>query len=124
MSIEEKNRIIFDFMGCIHSKDADMDAWEMSTLRYHESWDWLMPVIEKISQEPLIGAETAQDVCYPVTFGMPHTDGTKMFRFAGFPVFNYETLIGAAYSAVIYFIKYHDNPSTEPQPEGKGKEGV
>jgi len=140
MTIEESNKLIAEFMGWkfIDNGDGYVDTslngkgrfTEKTTLipnfcialKYHSSWNRLMPVIEKISKEPLIGAETAQDVCYPVTFGMPHTDGTKMFRFAGCALSHLETLIEAAYSAVIDFIQYHNEQSTEPQPEGKGKE--
>lgn len=137
MSIEESNKLIALFMGgryeyveegteCVDFivKGVLQARVNIKNLKYHSSWDKLMPVVEKISKEPLIGAQTAQDVCYPVTFGMPHTDGTKMFRFAGFALFHRETLIEAAYSAVIDFIQYHNEQSTASQPEGKGKEGV
>lgn len=46
--IAEQNKIIFDFMGCIHSKHEAIDAWEMAALTYHKSWDALIPVCQKI----------------------------------------------------------------------------
>ena len=44
-TIEEKNRIIYSFMG----DDGRHTAKE---LKYHTSWDWLMPVIDKIYNLP------------------------------------------------------------------------
>lgn len=46
--IVERNRAIFDFMGCKHSEHEDIDKYEMQYLKYHSSWDWLMPVGKKI----------------------------------------------------------------------------
>ena len=62
-TIEEKNAIIAEFMG-LKFKDDDTYISELkemksngiyfeqgymtSELKYHTSWDWLMPVVEKI----------------------------------------------------------------------------
>jgi hypothetical protein len=46
--ILEGNKLIADFMGWHHHEDKKYDAHEMSNLKYHTSWDWLMPVVEKI----------------------------------------------------------------------------
>lgn len=46
--IQEDNKLIFDFMGCVHSNDETVDLWEMSGLKYKSSWEALMPVVEKI----------------------------------------------------------------------------
>jgi hypothetical protein len=49
MTIIEGNKLINDFMG------VDIDAKYYTPIihrekgRYHNSWDWLMPVLEKIS---------------------------------------------------------------------------
>jgi len=51
--IEVGNSAIADFMG-IKTGDRDYpyvvhkDSWRLGGLRYHRSWDWLIPVIEKI----------------------------------------------------------------------------
>lgn len=74
---------------------------------YHTSWDWLMPVVEKISQFKYEDGETA----YLRTFGMPFTDGlaesaqTIMVRINRCECFHGKTLIEAVYLAVIGFIK-------------------
>lgn len=92
-------------------------------LKYHLAWDWLMPVIEKISKTRLLNAlgnesTDPQDVCYPRTFGMPSEDGTRvMFRFNGYVSHEAETLIEAAYLAVVDFIDttFEKNNSDEPK---------
>lgn len=54
-TIEEKNRMIAEFMGVKVSyvdndKVAIIDGkWvDFCDLEYHTSWEWLMPVVEKI----------------------------------------------------------------------------
>jgi len=51
------NKIIAEFMGCTNPFNDITDAtlykieqgtFEIDELKYHESWDWLMPVVEKI----------------------------------------------------------------------------
>lgn len=41
------NKLIAEFMGV---DQVDIDTWleTNSNLKYHTSWDWLMPVVEKI----------------------------------------------------------------------------
>ena len=53
MKTEKTNELIAEFMG--YSKHPDYNGFEIngdpyhaSQLRYHEKWDWLMPVVEKI----------------------------------------------------------------------------
>lgn len=59
-------------------------------LQYHSSWDWIMPVVEKISkiefdrdeQElPFGGTEVIIHTHYPRTFGMLNNEGKPMVRF-------------------------------------------
>jgi hypothetical protein len=53
----EQKRKIFDFMEGIHSKNEDIDRWEMELLKYDTDWNQLMPVVEKIETmaDPIIG---------------------------------------------------------------------
>ena len=41
------NKLIAEFMGV---DQVDIDTWleTNSNLKYHTSWDWLMPVVEKV----------------------------------------------------------------------------
>jgi len=72
MSNQENNKLIAEFMGLIiRDKDGNLptssqqhklfveEEWDKlyfvspyspNGLDYHESWDWLMPVVEKIEQ--------------------------------------------------------------------------
>jgi hypothetical protein len=57
-TLEEKNRMIAEFMGIVESSidgqfytkksSEGFGVGELVSLKYHESWDWLMPVVEKI----------------------------------------------------------------------------
>ena len=55
MTIEEGNKIIAEFMGFEYNRSIPgHDGTLIITLtledcRYHSSWDWLMPVVEKIN---------------------------------------------------------------------------
>jgi len=54
----EKNNLIAEFMGYVNTTptDPDFNIYENSdgktiesmSMKYHDSWDWLMPVIDKI----------------------------------------------------------------------------
>ena len=53
------NKLIAEFMGCTNPFNEIHDAtlykveqgtFELDELQYHTSWDWLMPVVEKIEQ--------------------------------------------------------------------------
>lgn len=54
--IKEGNRVIAEFMGMKRHNHASYITWEHekgkhifeSVLQYNSSWDWLMPVVEKI----------------------------------------------------------------------------
>ena len=60
------NKLIAEFMGCIHllpfkntnsfkmndngTRTEEGKWYRLNELKYHSSWDWLMPVIEKIER--------------------------------------------------------------------------
>lgn len=79
---------------------------EYYTIPYHKTWGFLMPIIESIARTPIPNAQNIQDTHYLRTFGMlsPET-GNPMVRFYCCPVFDSETLIEAAWLAVVDFIK-------------------
>ena len=50
----ESNKLIAEFMGDITSMNAKVSFSKncgVNDLQYHTSWDWLMPVAEKIYKE-------------------------------------------------------------------------
>ena len=109
----EGNKLIAEFK-CTKSFDTYYDPegqfhFEILDSKYHSSWSWLMPVVEKISKIPLIGARDKQDVCYPLTFGMPNGEtGNPMVRFNGCFISEATTLMEATWLAVVAFIKWYN----------------
>lgn len=86
-------------------EDSEGDAtFEPIDLKYSISWDWLMPVIEKISTIKF--DEEQGDTHYPRTFGMLNSEtGKPMFRFNCGGLFEADTLIEAAWLAVTDYLK-------------------
>lgn len=55
MSIEDRNMLIAEFMGGVYKQHCwsfpgQKGYYPRFQLKYHSSWDWLMPVIEKIEE--------------------------------------------------------------------------
>jgi len=53
--ILEGNKLIAEFMGVGVMGEGDVDVGDamcVGELEYHISWDWLMPVIRKMKQQP------------------------------------------------------------------------
>jgi hypothetical protein len=110
-SFPDKNHV-YRLHGRIETKN---------TFKFHESWDWLMPVVEKIAkivtpENEIIhnGDESRFDSFYPRTFGMLNAE-TKQFmvRINRFPLYQADTLIDAAYQSVVDFIKWHNEQSNQ-----------
>lgn len=126
--IQEGNILIAKFMGAVvlkepigHTKRSisfnevtnGLYVHTVNGLKYHSSWDWLMPVIEKMSKltiknETVIsnGEDTFFDSYYPRTFGMIDREtGGFMVRINRFPLYCSKSFIEAAWMAVVNFIK-------------------
>lgn len=108
------NELIAKFMGEPFGKNADKNG----LIPYHKSWDWLMPVVEKISlhvYEEYTDHNGYKEVpikcyAYPRTFAMPDYNGEFMVRFNRCVLFQNKSLINATYEAVVDFIKrYNQN---------------
>ena len=91
------------------SKTDDKDWKDAILMKYHSSWDWLMPVLEKICRMKIGDGKTYVEYAYPRTFGMLNEEaGQIMVRLTGYPVFEADTLIKATYLAIIDFIKWYN----------------
>ena len=115
MNTQENNKLIAEFMGL---KDGDkylspsleetesiglgmyVDSDEM---RYHTSWDWLMPVVDKIESLSMVSFEKnrQEEGDYQCLF----TKGNDIF------ICHYaDTSVEATYQAVVEFInEYNKN---------------
>lgn len=110
------NELIAEFMGG-YNYDPDTrvlglniphmdDQWfDIKEIQYHTSWDWLMPVVEKIES---LGYDT--DICgnnCMISEGTPQGDGGKYFR-AMIDVDKYPKIV-SVYEAVVEFIHWHNS---------------
>jgi hypothetical protein len=78
-------------------------------LKYRESWEWLMPVVEKICHLRIGDGKEFTDYAYPRTFGMLNAEtGQIMVRLNGSVLFEADTLIEATWLAVVDFITWHN----------------
>lgn len=94
--IIEGNKLIAEFMGYIDNGDPDGFLIDPDTnydvnvdeLKYHYSWDWLMPVVGKITQdETLIGNEYRESIMDVIPYG----------------------IIEDTFNCVVEFIKWYNN---------------
>lgn len=121
--LAESNKIIAQFMGwkemptqrkdwmlteIIEGSDCAKMQKSLSQMKFSTSWNWLMPVIEKISNLEIkfLNADRYFNP-YPITFGMQNEDGLFMFRFYAHSLHSHQNLIDAAYGAVVEFLTGH-----------------
>ena len=105
------NKLIAEFMG-VDYVDIDTYLESNKELQYHASWDWLMPVVEKI--EDIECKETSTDLVgyhlYDIEIRQNVTTihGTNIEETVGDKLFN-------TYQAVVEFIKEYnvDNADSE-----------
>ncbi len=113
--IRTGNLAIADFMQL---KKLTEDTWinpvlasSTRDLLYHESWGWLMSVVEKIVAIRYDGDETA----YLRTFGMRDHDGNYMVRLNWCSLQIGNSLLSATYAAVVEFVVMHNAKKVEKQ---------
>ena len=95
----ENNKLIAEFMRV---DQVDVDTWldKNEELNYNSSWDWLMPVVEKIESLSIVCFEKnlQEEGDYQALF----TKGNDIF------ICHYaDTSIEATYKTVVEFIKQH-----------------
>jgi hypothetical protein len=114
MNTIEQNKLIAEFMGARKKKNAYFydgilfpTGWNTcrpENMKYHSSWDWLMPVVEKI--EGMDDFEGDFDCHFEIL-----RDGCLILAWHGETLFeNYEkTKIQATYNTVVQFIEWHNS---------------
>ena len=112
--MEENNKLIAEFMGY---ESYEYSGYRMFVLEennhrtdidlhYHTSWDWLMPVVEKIEgmNIEIGGITTSPDVI--IVYGdctIQDENDKKLFNFYHHSIDSKDKL-GATYKAVVEFI--------------------
>ena len=115
------DKLIAEFMGCNFSEDS----YSHNDIEYKTSWDWLMPVIEKIESLDLseygyqwegidgeteynngsICVEIEQNQCWiymNLSLDPMHTLNENTHRM------KFDTKLDATYAAVVEFIEYYN----------------
>lgn len=99
------NELIAEFMGFRYGQNADKNGF----MKYNKSWDWLMPVVEKIESLP------EHPLYKKYRFSVSIKNNSCEISFArlskGEPGHNHyegKTKIDAVYKSVIDFIKWYN----------------
>lgn len=130
ISIPEGNKLIELYYNPENSVDGDWIIWHdshrtrqhISTLKYHEDWNALMRVLEKISdchypnyhgKDKVEDYSPYDDCAYPRTFGMRDDNGYYMVRINASALFISKSWKKATWLAVIDFIQWY-NQNKQP----------
>jgi hypothetical protein len=103
VSIKEGNKLIAEFMMGL--SDSSISFFPPDRLKYHSSWDWLMPVVEKITQ--------IEDGKFNVTI-LSHGDWAcyierdDVFEKAIADFGGFEPMILNVWKAIVKFIKWYN----------------
>jgi len=100
MKTEESNKMIAEFMGNMH--DGDVIHEEL----YDVSWDWLMPVVEKIEKNKYVDEF---NINWDSLGEKHHCEitNTQKFTFETIRIYA-DSKIEAVYEAVVEFIKWYN----------------
>jgi hypothetical protein len=117
-SREGDNKLIAEFMGESYTKRQipawafrlyDFDTLPYAGYEYHTSWDWIMPVVEKIENEG-----------FDSRIHGYNSDGGFLCDFVDFEnneascSTSYESKIEAVYKAVVQFITWYNSQTSKP----------
>tara|TARA_R100001463_G_scaffold133226_1_gene194440 strand:+ start:57 stop:404 length:348 start_codon:yes stop_codon:yes gene_type:complete len=68
MNTQENNKMIAEFMGWdikipttippnLHLSNLELDNGDIMELKFHKSWNWLMPIVDKIESLSIVSFE-------------------------------------------------------------------
>jgi hypothetical protein len=119
-TVQENNGLIADFMEQLfHNGNTFIPEYnryigsqnfssffKVSDLRYHELWDWLMPVVDKI--EDIQDGEDGDAIRFHYyDFEIRHI--TCKIHGTNIEILDADSKIDAVYQAVIQFIEHYNN---------------
>lgn len=115
MEIIEGNKLIAEYMESTFKSEYKIVNFSVrptiniqansfceDELEYHKSWDWLMPVIEKIGNHTFDDVNEGEE---PETAFLRTFHG-NMTRINRFPLHQAETQIESTWKAVVEFIEF------------------
>ncbi|QRQ99752.1 hypothetical protein [Dyadobacter sandarakinus] len=109
MEIIEGNKLIAEFVGHVHANGLIERPQTFSL--YHDSWKWLMPVVEKIEQQSYDKEQFSvkiQDSCCTVYNYRMGRENIQCSRESN-------SKITATWQAVVAFIQWHNQQTALPQ---------
>src|SRR5690349_7440941 len=110
----ENDILIAKFMGfeiaCADTSEPCImgmqNAW--TPMKYHSSWDWLMPVVEKIENDSIYKIRIEGSVVSINNTDILHSFGGDFFKTSN-------SKIEALYNAVIEFIKWYNENAAKKE---------
>lgn len=109
--ILDGNKLIAEFMGAKYNSKLDLvnlganhKLVGINELQYHSSWDWIMPVVEKIHSD----TDFWVTIYYRSCKVFPMNIGVEMEI-----LIEEKPTIEAVWIAVVEFIKWHNNEQTK-----------
>ena len=104
------NVLIAEFMGITPNEEgvyqvSKHKGYDVENLQYHTSWDWLMPVVEKIEEDERYNIDILQ-------YGTIISSNTKEQGYLeivnNVADISFDNKIEHTYKAVVQFIKYYN----------------
>lgn len=89
--------IVKDYHGINILENDEGIAYDMYQLKYHKSWDWLMPVAEKIGIPPLISFKDEENLEYGCIIDSHNVGFIEAYSF--------NSSIEAVWKAILIYLK-------------------
>ena len=100
-------KITFARQGAVYFFPGNVSGWSLKDFRYHDSWDALMPVVDKIwrdSRSAMAISISNADVA------AHHNDKCKIF----YTWYNDNSIFNCVYAAVLHLIEIYNCIALEP----------